>query len=58
MIKAALHIGLPKTATTTLQKILKLDDRINFIKTRDFCTIKYFTDGIYLPDNDLPVIFT
>ena len=58
MIKAVLHIGLPRTGTTMLQEILKLDDRINFIKTRDFCTIKYFTDGIYLPDNDLPLVFS
>ena len=58
MAKAILHIGLPKTATTTLQNILKLDDRINFIKTRKFCTNEYYTDGIYLPENDLPVVFS
>jgi len=58
MIKAVLHIGLPKTATTSLQNILKLDDRINFIKTRKFCTTEYYTDGIFLPENDLPVVFS
>ena len=39
-----IHIGLPKTATSTIQHLLRNDDRINLIKNLYFNTPDYWCD--------------
>jgi Sulfotransferase domain len=42
MSKVFFHIGLPKTGTTTIQHVLKMDKQINLISTRHFNKFDYW----------------